>query len=178
MFVVFVFFWAPGGCAHFKGPSELWGLETWDCAAQLAQRTRVHPENASRAGVLGRDELPQTFTPFHRRGSPGLKPPSLYVKGKLYLWLVTSRSTISATRLMFRGSAFNLWTENSEVIVICHQTQNSNLSHNLLQKKYEKVAETFDTSVLYVRFIFSSAASLRKPLWIAPSWERKTKLQK
>lgn len=36
VFVVFVVLRAPGGCAHFKGPSELWGLETWDCAAQLA----------------------------------------------------------------------------------------------------------------------------------------------
>lgn len=64
VFVVFVVLRAPGGCAHFKGPSELWGLETWDRTAQLAQRTRVHLENVSWAEELDQDELPQT-SPLH-----------------------------------------------------------------------------------------------------------------
>lgn len=64
VFVVFVVLRAPGGCAHFKGPSELWGLETWDCAAQLAPGHGFTRRMWAEQGELGWDGLPQTFAPF------------------------------------------------------------------------------------------------------------------
>lgn len=122
VFVVFVVLRAPGGCAHFKGPSELWGLETWDCAAQLAPGHGFTRRMWAEQGELGWDGLPQTSAPFLKTAISSERLGSRLSEGNsTFLWLLigvwfTSKSTILVTVAVF-SSHFRCTFKISR---ICH----------------------------------------------------------